>query len=140
MKVQLNRVNNKVHFRASNGEGPTVDIDGSPAIGGVGQGFRPMELLLTAHAGCTVMDVVSILEKQRQTVDDVSIEVDGTRGEGTPAPFTKIHLHYELTGDIDVEKARRAIDLAVHKYCSVGEMLKSSAEIDFSFVVNGTPS
>ena len=137
MKVKLHRVNNNVHFRAFNGEGPTIDIDGSPAIGGEGQGFRPMETVLAAHAGCTVMDLVPILEKQRQRVDDVRVGIDGTRGEGNPSPFTAIHIHYDLEGQIEVEKARKALDLAVYKYCSVGEMLKHSATITYSFTVNG---
>lgn len=135
MKITLDRVNDRVHFRATNPDGLVVDIDGAPRVGGEGAGFRPMQLVLAAHAGCTAMDLVPILEKQRQRVDDVSIEITGERGEGVPAPFTAINVHYRLTGEIDEAKAERAVDLAVNKYCSVGEMLKHSVEITWSLEI-----
>lgn len=135
MKITLDRVNDRVHFRATNPDGLTVDIDGAPRVGGEGGGFRPMQLVLAAHAGCTAMDLVPILEKQRQRVDDVSIEITGERGDGVPSPFTAINVHYRLTGKIDETKARRAVDLAVNKYCSVGEMLKHSVEITWSLEI-----
>lgn len=136
MKITLDRVNSKVHFRARNPEGLTVDIDGAERVGGEGGGFRPMQLVLAAQAGCTVMDLVGILEKQRQRLDDISIDISGERGDGVPAPFTAIHIHYRLYGEIDEQKAARAIDLAVNKYCSVGEMLKHSVTITSSFAIN----
>ncbi|MFW5688746.1 MAG: OsmC family protein [Spirochaetota bacterium] len=139
MKITLNRVNDRVHFQASNPDGHVIDIDGAPRVGGENAGFRPMQLVLAAHAGCTAMDLVPILEKQRQKLDDITIEISGERGEGVPTPFTAIHIHYNLFGTIDEEKARRAIDLAVTKYCSVGEMLKATVEITWSFTVNPTP-
>ena len=136
MKVTLERVNSKVHFRATNPEGLTVDIDGAERVGGEGGGFRPMQLVLAAHAGCTVMDLVPILEKQRQRLDDITMEITGDRGEGVPSPFTSIHIHYRLFGEIDEQKAARAIDLAVNRYCSVGEMLQHSVKITSSFEIN----
>lgn len=135
MKITLDRVNDRVHFRATNPEGLTVDIDGAPRVGGEGAGFRPMQLVLAAHAGCTAMDLVPILEKQRQRLDDISIEITGERDDGVPSPFTAINVHYRLTGRIDEAKARRAVDLAVNKYCSVGEMLKHSVEITWSLEI-----
>ena len=136
MKITLNRINDAVHFQARNTDGHIIDIDGAPRVGGENAGFRPMQLLLAAHAGCSAMDLVPILEKQRQRLDDVRIEITGERPEGTPSPFTAINIHYDLFGEIEEEKARRAIDLAVNKYCSVGEMLKHSVKITFSFAVN----
>lgn len=138
MKITLKRLNQAVHFRAANEDGNTVDLDGAAKIGGEGAGFRPMQLALTALAGCATMDVVSILQKQRQRLDDISIDITGERREGTPSPFKSVHIHYELYGQIDEAKARRAIDLAVHTYCSVGEMIKSTAEITTSFAINPT--
>ncbi len=141
MKVNFARVNDRVHFRVTNPEGNTIDVDGAPRVGGEGGGFRPMQLVLAAIASCATMDLVPILEKQRQRLDDISIEVTGERGEGVPSPFTAINIHYELTGDIDDGKARRAIELAVYKYCSVGEMLKATVDITYSFVIHkGKPA
>ncbi len=138
MRITLKRLNQAVHFRAANDDGNTVDLDGAESIGGEGGGFRPMQLALTALAGCATMDVVTILQKQRQRLDDISIDISGERRDGTPSPFKSVHIHYDLYGEIDEAKARRAIDLAVHTYCSVGEMIKSTAEITTSFSINPT--
>ncbi len=135
MKIELHRVNDKVHFRATNPDGNTVEVDGAQRVGGEGAGFRPMQLALTAIAGCSVMDLVPILEKQRQQVTDVDIVATGERKDGVPSPFTSINLHYILTGEIETQKARRAVELAVYKYCSVGEMLKATVDITCSFEV-----
>jgi putative redox protein len=136
MKISLRRVNEAVHFQATNEDGLTVDIDGAPKIGGVGAGYRPMQLALTALAGCATMDVVSILQKQRQDLVDITIDISGERREGSPSPFKQVHIHYDLYGTIDSDKAARAIELAVYKYCSVGEMIKSTTEITTSFDIH----
>lgn len=136
MTITLNRLNDRVHFQAKTPEGHAIHIDGAPAVGGEDAGFRPMQLLLAAHAGCSAMDLVPILEKQRQRLDDVAIKVTAERREGVPSPFTAIHIHYDLFGEIQEEKAHRAVDLAVNKYCSVGEMLRQSVKITFSFAIN----
>jgi putative redox protein len=136
MNITLARVNDRVHLRATNPEGNTVDVDGAERVGGRNGGFRPMQLVLAAIASCATMDLVPILEKQRQRLDDLHIDVTGERGEGGPSPFTSIHLHYTLVGRIDEAKARRAIELAVYKYCSVGEMLKATVDITYSFEIH----
>ena len=136
MKVTVKRINDKVHLRADNGMGNTVDADGSEKVGGEGKGFRPMQLVLAAIASCTTMDLVPILEKQRQRLDDLSITVTGERPDTVPSPFSSIHLHYDLFGEIDESKAARAVELAVTKYCSVGEMLKQSVDITYDFSIN----
>ena len=135
MKIRLHRVNDRVHFQAANADGNTIEVDGAERVGGEGAGFRPMQLALAALASCSVMDLVPILEKQRQVVDDVDIEATGERVDGTPSPFSAINLHYILTGGIDEKKAQRAVELAVYKYCSVGEMLKATVDITYSFEV-----
>ncbi len=139
MRVTLNRANDKVHFVASNSEGNTIHMDGSPAVGGEGAGFRPMELVLAAIAGCASMDLVPILTKQRQRLDSVSIVVTGDRADAVPAPFASIKIHYDLTGEIDRDKARRAIELSIFKYCSVGAML-TDVDVRYSFSINGEPA
>ena len=137
MQVRLQRVNNQVHFVAENADGNRVHIDGSPAVGGQADGFRPMELLLAAVAGCASMDLVPILNKQRQHLDDISIVVDGRRAEGrTPAPFEQIDISFVLTGRIDQRSAERAAALAVEKYCSVAESLAPAVQINWSVVID----
>jgi putative redox protein len=136
MNIKLTRANDRVHFVARNPEGNEVHIDGSPALGGEEAGFRPMQLLLASLAGCMSMDLVDILRKQRAGMEDVEIEVTGKRDtNATPSPFTNIHVHFRFFGDVDRSKAERALDLAVNKYCSVGEMLSKSATIDYDYEV-----
>jgi putative redox protein len=136
MQIELQRVNDKVHFQAKNLQGNTIDIDGSDRVGGEGAGFRPMQLILAGIASCSSMDLVPILQKQRQKLDDVRIIVSGERPDKVPSPFESIHLRFELFGDVDEEKARRAVELAVEKYCSVAEMLKQAVEISYEFAIN----
>ncbi|MDX2284844.1 MAG: OsmC family protein [Bacteroidia bacterium] len=133
MEVWLRRVNDAVHFEARNEEQNTVHLDGTPAIGGENLGFRPMQLLLASLAGCSVLDVVDILRKQREPLLDVQVRATGNRKpDSTPAPFTDMHLHFLLTGQIDPDKAARAVSLAVDKYCSVKESLDKSIQITYS--------
>lgn len=135
MHIQLTRQNDAVHFTASNASGNTVEIDGKEVVGGVGAGFRPMELLLAAHAGCASMDVVSILKKQRQNLGDVQVSISGTRTDATPSPFTSVDIHFTITGDVNEQAAERAVALAVEKYCSVGASLDPDIVITHSVEV-----
>ena len=124
MQIELKRVNDAVHFEASAASSTVkVQIDGSPAMGGQGLGVRPMELVLMALASCSSLDMVTILEKQRQTIKDFSIVAEGVRTDNIPNVFTSIHLTVKLKGDIDAAKAERAAELAIKKYCSVHDML-----------------
>ncbi len=134
MKVELKRVNDAVHFEGSASSSTVkVHIDGSPDIGGLGLGVRPMEMVLMALASCSSLDLVSILKKQKQGLKDFSVSVEGERREKIPTIFTKIHMTFNLTGTIDPVKAERAAELAVKKYCSVHDMLVAgSVEITYS--------
>lgn len=138
MKVELKRVNDAVHFEASAPSSTIkVHIDGSPEIGGLALGVRPMELVLMALASCSSLDLVSILKKQKQTISDFSVDVEAERREQIPHIFTKIHLLFNLSGDIDSTKAERAAELAVKKYCSVHDMLVAGGvEISYSLDIN----
>lgn len=136
MSVELHRRNRAVHLEARNDEGNTVAIDGSPAIGGEGLGFRPMQLALAALASCATMDVVSILGKQRQDLRDLKVTARGDRPPGEPSPFRSINLHFDLTGAVQEDAARKALDLAVHKYCSVGAMLAGNVEISWTMTIH----
>ena len=138
MKISLQRKNKAVHFEGSSELSEVkVNIDGSEAIGGEGKGVRPMELVLMALGSCSALDLVSILEKQRQDLQDIQIEVKGKRREEIPNVFTNIHISFILKGEIDEVKAERAAELAVKKYCSVHDMLAAGGiEITYSLQIN----
>ncbi len=119
MKVTLERVG-LAAFEATAGSGGKLVVDGSPDIGGEGRGMRPMELLLSAVASCSAMDVVHILvNQQKQPLEALRIEIEGDRANAVPSPFTRIHLVFVAKGAVDENKLRRAVGLAVDKYCSV---------------------
>ena len=135
-QIKLKRVNEHVHLRAFNDSGNIVSIDGSPDIGGQGKGARPMELLLMALAGCSSMDVLSLLRKMRQEVNDFDVVVDGEReGDNIPAVYKKIHIHFKLSGKIKPKKAEQAITLSIEKHCSVSKMIDQVADITWSYEI-----
>jgi putative redox protein len=136
MDIHIKRLNKAVHFEGVNEQGNTLQFDGSPDIGGEGKGMTPMQMLLTSVGACSVMDVVSILDKQREPVEDVQIKIHGDRPtEGTPKPFKAIQIHFILTGKLNENKVARAVQLAVEKYCSVAESLDPKIEITHSFEI-----
>lgn len=136
MKIDLKRVNDAVHFEGTSSSSEIkVHIDGSPEIGGEGLGVRPMELVLMALGSCSVLDLINILKKQRQEIKDIDIEVSGNRSNNTPSVFTDIHLKFVLSGNnIDLDRAEKAAELAVKKYCSVHDMLAAGG-VDISYSV-----
>lgn len=136
MKITIRRLNDAVHMEAENDDHATLQMDGSGDIGGINGGFRPMQMLLAAAGGCSAIDIVGILKKQRQNPESMTIEVEGTRVQkGTYSEFSAIHMHYIFTGDLDESKVERAIELSVTKYCSVSKTLEKTAKITTSFVV-----
>lgn len=136
MRVDLVRVDDAFHFEAVGTAGVVQHMDANPEVGGHNAGARPMEMLLMGLAGCTAIDVVLILQKQKQVITDFRLSVDGLREkDANPAPFRKIHITYRLKGDLDPERVRRAIDLSMDKYCSATAQLRPSADITYSFVV-----
>ena len=138
MKVQLNRLNDAVHFEATGASSEVkVHIDGSPEIGGEGLGVRPMEMVLMALGSCSSLDLISILKKQRQEITDFSVEVNGERRVELPPIFTKIHMTIKLSGDLDEQKVNKAAELAIKKYCSVYDMLVAGGvEITYAIEIN----
>lgn len=136
-RIVLNRVGEPFHFEAVNATGNSVHIDAGPALGGTGQGARPMELLLMGLAGCSGIDVVMILNKQRQKIDSIEIVATGDRGEAQEAnPFTKIHLQFKLRGAIEASHLERAIRLSLEKYCSAAKTLEKAATITWEYTLN----
>jgi putative redox protein len=136
MKIVLKRLNDACHLEARNEEGNSVDIDGSPSVGGENKGFRPMQLLAAGAGGCSSIDIISILKKQRQDLKDIEVIVDAEREEGkTPSLFRTIHIHYILTGILNEEKVKGAINLSLQKYCSVVKTLEKTATITSSYEI-----
>lgn len=136
IKIELNRLNDAFHMEAVNDHGKTVQMDGSPEIGGSNLGFRPMQMLLAGMAGCSAIDVISILKKQRQDLKDIKVTITGEREKDVvPSLYTEIHAHFRLFGKLDPDKAAKAVSLSVEKYCSVSKTLEKSARITYSIDV-----
>ena len=136
MKIILKRLDDAYHLEAVNEEGCKIETDGSPEIGGSNKGMRPMQLLLAGTGSCSSIDIISILKKQKQDLQDIEVEVTAEREKDkVPALFTEIHVHYKLTGDLDEAKVKRAVDLSVNKYCSVIKILEKTASVSSSYEV-----
>ena len=123
-------------MEAANEEGGKIRMDGNTAIGGLEGGLSPMQLLLAGAGGCSAIDVMNILEKQKQPLEDLKIEVNGDKqSAGNYSEFRKIHLKFILTGDLDEKKVERAIELSTTKYCSVSKALEKGSEILSSYEI-----
>ncbi len=128
-----------VSFVGQSESGHSVVMDGPPDSGGKNLGVRPMEMLLLGLGGCSAFDVVHILRKARQQVTDCVAELDATRADTDPKVFTKIHVHFVVTGiALDPKRVEQAVNLSAEKYCSASIMLGKMAEITHDFdVVEG---
>ncbi|KAK3582510.1 hypothetical protein CHS0354_024058 [Potamilus streckersoni] len=113
MKITLNKRDDDFYFEAVGSSNIIVKLDASTEIGGKNKGARPMELLLMGLAGCTAIDIVLILKKQRILIHDFEITVDGERKLGTPSPFEKIHIHYKVTANISEEQFNKVVELSM---------------------------
>ena len=136
MKIHIKRIDDAFKLEATNERGDIVHTDGSPSIGGSNSAFRPMEMLLVSLAGCSAIDVINIMNKQKQTIEEFQMEISGERIEGTPAPFKAIDVHFILKGEIKEKKLERAMDLTKDKYCSVLHTLRKDLEINYHFTLN----
>ena len=124
-----------MRFVAESGSGHAIVVDSSLEGGGHNSGPRPMELLLMGLLGCTAMDVMSILKKKRQPVQDLKINATGEQAADTPHYFTKIHLEYVAYGNVDEQALARSIQLSEERYCSAAASLRGQAEITSSYRV-----
>lgn len=114
--------------------GYDVVMDGAPEAGGQNKGSRPMEVVLIGMGGCTAFDVMHILRKQRQDVADCTAEIDAERAPTDPKVFTRIHVHFRITGrGLDRKKVAHAIELSATKYCSASIMLAKTANMTHDF-------
>jgi len=128
MKITLNRVNDNFHFELKNERGHIVNVDSRPEFGGDNKGPSPMELVLMGVAGCSAIDMISILKKQGERVQ-----------VGEAKPFKDITVVFFLEGPINEEKAARAAQLSFEKYCSVSKTLEPTATIHYKVVLNNKP-
>ncbi|MFC3160531.1 putative redox protein [Chryseobacterium arachidis] len=136
MKITLNRINDDFLFEATNSQGNSILLDNTTQPGA--KGVSPMESVLMAVAGCSGIDVVSILKKQRQEITDFKAEVEGERIPVEDAkPFKSIKVRFLLEGNIDPKKAYKAAQLSFEKYCSVSKTLEPKVEISYEVYVNG---
>jgi putative redox protein len=136
--IELSRVNDDFGFEATDQNGHTVRMDTSPESGGKNFGVRPMQMLLMGLGGCSAIDVISILKKQRQDVRDYKMVIRGDREAGVePSLWQDIGIEFHLYGTIDEDKARRAVELSLGKYCSVAATLqKAAAKINWQVIVH----
>ncbi len=135
-KIELSRVSGAFHLEAVNENGNSLHLDASPDIGGTNKGMRPMQLLLAAMGGCSSIDIISILKKQKQELKDIKITVTGEREkDAIPALYTEVHAHFKLYGNLDLDKAQKAVSLSVEKYCSVAKTLEATAKVTYSFEI-----
>jgi len=116
--------------------GHAIVMDGSPEYGGRNIGMRPMEMLLVGMGGCTEFDVLHILRKARQQVTSCEVQLEAERAEKEPKVFTKIHVHFVISGkELDSKKVEAAIKLSAEKYCSASIMLSKTAVITHDFAI-----
>ncbi len=135
MKVRIKWVED-VSFVGESETGHAVVLDGAPENGGRNIGMRPMEMLLIGMGACTAFDVVTILKKSRQPIIDCVAEIEAERADEIPKVFTKIHVHFVVTGDnLNETQVERAVKLSAEKYCSASIMLSKSVEITHDFEI-----
>jgi putative redox protein len=126
----------KMSFEGRSASGHRVMMDGSPDIGGENRGPRPMEMLLLGLGGCSSIDVMLILNKGRQDVTDCVVHIDAERAPAEPKVFTKIHMHFVVSGrQVDPKRVEKAIQLSAEKYCSASIMLGKTAQMSHDFEI-----
>ena len=131
MKITLKRIETPYVLEATNEDGASVIMDAKPDIGGANKGMRPMQLMAASLAGCSSIDVLLILRKQKLEPEFYEVEIDASRVETHPQVFDHIHLTFKLKG-VPRDKAERAVDLSVNKYCSVSKMIDHAVKITSS--------
>lgn len=137
MKAKIKWVE-EVTFVGESGSGHSVLMDGPPELGGRNLGVRPMEMMLLGLGGCTSFDVMHILKKARQPVADCVVELEAERAETEPKVFTRIHVHFIVSGHgLKESQVKRAVELSAEKYCSASIMLaRSGVEISHDYEIH----
>ena len=125
-----------VSFVGESETGHAVVLDGAPENGGRNIGMRPMEMLLIGMGACTSFDVMTILKKARQPIVDCVAEIQAERADEIPKVFTKIHVHFVITGNnLNESQVERAVKLSAEKYCSASIMLAKSVTITHGYEI-----
>ncbi len=125
-----------MRFVATDSKGHSLVMDAPRQNSGECSGFSPLQLLLAALGGCTGIDIVNVMRKQRQQIDDLEISVSGERVKQQPRVYNKIHVEYKIIGkDIKEEAVQRAIQLSEDKYCSVGATLRAKANMTSTYIM-----
>jgi putative redox protein len=133
MQIKVDWLQKDFLMEAENEEGGKIRIDGKTRT----EGLSPMQLLIAGIGGCSAIDVISILEKQKQKLTDLSVEVDADKQqlkEGY-SEFKTIHLHFKLSGELEPKKVERALELSITKYCSVSKALEKGSEISYDYEI-----
>ena len=140
MKATVKWLDN-VAFVGESESGHAFVMDGAAEGGGRNLGPRPMEVVLLGTGGCSAYDVVTILRKARQKVRDCTVEIDAERADKEPKVFTRIHMHFVVTGSqLKPAQVKRAVELSADKYCSASIMLGKTAQITHDFEIIEDPA
>jgi putative redox protein len=130
----------QMSFEGSAETGFTLPLGADLIVGGNNDGFRPMELIAIGLAGCTAMDVISILQKKRQEITGFEVCVDAERASEHPKVFTYIKVLYNIEGhQVDPAAVERAMELSATKYCPAQAMLSKAVEIELAYTITETP-
>lgn len=136
MDCRVKWIEGGMSFVAETGSGHAFVMDGAPEAGGRNTGPRPMETVLSGTGACTAFDVVLILKKSRQQVMGCEVKLTAERAETDPKVFTRIHMHFVVTGrDIKTSVLENALRLSHEKYCSASAMLAKTADITYDYEV-----
>lgn len=126
-------------FVGESASGHSVVMDGPAEFGGQNLGIRPMEMLILGLGGCSSFDVILILKKARQQVEHCEVELDYDRAEENPKVYTRIHMHFIVSGkNLDAKRVEKAISLSAEKYCSASIMLGKTADISHDYEIRET--
>jgi putative redox protein len=138
MRIELKRLDDAFYFEGLSETGNFCHMDAGENIGGHNKGVRPMQMLIMGLGGCSAIDIVLILKKQRQVIEDFQMTIDAERAKDKePALWETVNIHFKLKGQIDKEKAERAVQLSLGKYCSVSKTLEiAGARISYQISVN----
>ena len=135
MKARIKWVQD-VMFLGESGSGHSVVMDGAPDAGGRNLGVRPMEMLLLGLGGCSAFDVMLILKRGREAVTECVVDIEAERATTDPKVFTKIQMHYTVTGHaLDRKKVERAVQLSADKYCSASAIMAQTAELSHTITI-----
>jgi len=126
-RIEIKRLDDAYALEATDTNGHSLIMDAAETIGGHNSGIRPMQTLLMGLGGCGGVDIISILKKQRQEIKEFKMIIEGERETGKePSLWKHIHISFQFTGNVDVDKAKKACALSIDKYCSVAATLRAA--------------